>query len=109
VLLPGATLRAPRRLAVVATSATRPDLENAAVTRPLPPRTHHDHARLVLRRGAGSRRASAFRVMPSRTRPIPRRPIGERRDRQAPRADGAEPGPPAAAEPGQTAAATRRT
>ena len=61
-----------------------------------------------MRRGAGSRRASALRVMPSRTRPIPRRPTGERRDRQPARAEPDAPLPRFAAL-GHTSAATRRT
>src|SRR3954469_6789182 len=89
--------------AVVAASATRPFRVKAADTVPLPPFTHHLHERLVRRRGAGTRRRSALRVIPSRTRPTLRGPIGARRARQ--------PARPALAPPavGQTSLATLTT
>jgi len=78
--------------------------------------THHRHERLLIRRGAGSRRASDLRVIPSRTRPIPRRPIRARRDRQSrlpdcgpPPAPPDGPPPPAPVPAGQTSGATRST
>ena len=64
----------------------------------MPPFTHHRHERLVFRCGAGSRRASALRVIPRRTRPMPRRPIGALRERQ-PRAVDRRAGPGGGAGP----------
>ena len=67
---------------MVLTSATLPLRVNAADTVPLPPFTHQRQERLVLRVGAGSRRARVFLVRPSRTRPMFRGPTGDRRARQ---------------------------
>src|SRR4051812_39705229 len=96
--MPGWVRRLPWRGAVGSTRATRPRLLNAAVTRPLPPFTHQVQERFFVRRGAGTLRRSVRLLMPSRTRPMLRGPMGERRARQ-----------PLRRATGQTLFDTRRT